>query len=93
MEDAIRLMTRLRALFRARGVRAQGKRAYPLAGNREEWLAGLAAVTLRHWKEGEPCASAALDERASHGPDRRGGGEYPRRRPGRQRTRAWNRGP
>jgi transposase len=40
VEDATRVMLRLKALFRARGIKAPGKRVYH-PKNREEWLAKL----------------------------------------------------
>jgi transposase len=40
VEDATRVMLRLKALFRARGIRTPGKRVYH-PNNREEWLAKL----------------------------------------------------
>jgi transposase len=41
VEDATRVMLRLKALFRARGIRTPGKRVYH-PKNRDEWLAKLA---------------------------------------------------
>ncbi len=40
VEDATRLMSRLKALFRARGIKTPGRQLYQRAG-REEWLARL----------------------------------------------------
>lgn len=46
VEDATRVMQRLKALFRARGIKAPGKRVYH-PRNREEWLAKLADDGVR----------------------------------------------
>ena len=46
VEDATRVMQRLKALFRARGIKAPGKRVYH-AKNREEWLAKLTDEGVR----------------------------------------------
>ena len=43
VEDSTRVMLRLKALFRARGIKTPGKRVYH-PKSREEWLAKLAAV-------------------------------------------------
>jgi transposase len=46
VEDSTRVMLRLKALFRARGIKAPGKRVYH-PKNREEWLAKLADDGVR----------------------------------------------
>ncbi len=46
VEDATRVMQRLKALFRARGIKTPGKRVYH-PKNREEWLAKLAGEGVR----------------------------------------------
>jgi len=52
VEDATRVMLRLKALFRARGIQAPGKRVYHPA-NRAEWLARLT-------NRGAQCRAEAL---------------------------------
>ena len=46
VEDATRVMQRLKALFRARGIKTPGKRVYH-PKNREEWLAKLTGEGVR----------------------------------------------
>jgi len=46
VEDATRVMQRLKALFRARGIKTPGKRVYH-PKNRKEWLAKLAGEGVR----------------------------------------------
>ena len=46
VEDSTRVMLRLKALFRARGIKAPGKRVYH-PRNREEWLAKLTEDGVR----------------------------------------------
>ena len=46
VEDSTRVMLRLKALFRARGIKAPGKRVYH-PRNREEWLAKLTENGVR----------------------------------------------
>jgi transposase len=46
VEDATRVMLRLKALFRARGIKTPGKRVYH-PQNREEWLAELTGQGIR----------------------------------------------
>lgn len=66
VEDATRVMLRLKALFRARGIKTPGKRVYD-AGTRRDWLARLEGSGVRYRAEalyGELAVLSALRPKA-----------------------------